>query len=300
MAHPISNRSTSSVEVPAFEADGNLLALLPKEALDRLGAFSKKHKDQHLGVDIKIVIVGENRDFAVLATQIKSAFLLHSTSSDQSGQPEFPSVEHLIACIAASRVDAGHSIKPNGSAMTALIARFSRAISRAAMIAGDELIHKALERPTDIGAIVELLRSTVPLLSAEQEIDPRLGGSVASLDAEEELLERASGLKDAKWVGDYLSINPKSVAAKARRNELLAIQRGDRNLYPTFQFKDGKVIPGIREILEVLPLTNGWSRLSFLLNPDPGLDDRSPIQAFTNDRETTLALARNADIQGAA
>jgi hypothetical protein len=156
-----------------------------------------------------------------------------------------------------------------------------------------------LERSTDIGAVVEFLRSTAPLLSAEQDIDPQLKGSIASLEAEDALIQRAGGLKDPKWVGDYLSISPKSVAAKARRNELLAISRGDRNLYPAFQFKNGQIVPGVRELLGVLPLTNGWSRLSFLLSPDQGLDDRSPIAAFETDPEAALEVARNADTQGA-
>lgn len=201
-------------------------------------------------------------------------------------------------------VDVRH--QPSGSADTrsdavaALLARLGRAVGRAAKVADDELVHKALERPTDVGALVEFLRLAVPLLSAEQEIDPKLGDSLASLDVEEELVRKAGGLRDAKWVAEYLSIAPKSVAAKARRNELLAIPRGDRNLYPTFQFRNGQMIRGIREILDVLPLTNGWSRLSFLLTPDPGLDDRAPIEAFATDPEAALALAANVGSQGAA
>jgi hypothetical protein len=189
---------------------------------------------------------------------------------------------------------------PERPAVTALITRFGRALSRAASIAGDDLIYKALERSTDIGAIVEFLRSTAPLLSAEEEIDPQLEGGIASLEAEDALIRLAGGLKDANWVGEYLSINPKSVAAKARRNELLAISRGDRNLYPAFQFRNGQVVLGIRELLEVLPLTNGWSRLSYLLTKVPGLGDLSPIEAFAADRDAALELARNADLQGAA
>ena len=116
----------------------------------------------------------------------------------------------------------------------------------------------------------------------------------------DELIRRAGGLKTATWVADYLAISPKSVAAKARRGEVLALTRGDRNLYPAFQFQDGQVLPGLRELLGALPLTNGWSQLSFLLTPDPGLGDRSPLEAFRTDREAVLAVAASADRQGAA
>jgi hypothetical protein len=295
------SREPASVEVPAFETDGNLLALLPREALTRIGRASGKRAHPQVRTDIKIVVVGENRDFSVLAAEIKGAWLLHEASGTPPGSgAHASSLDHLLTYLVASAFDTALPLRAGGSAVTALIARFGRALSRAATIAGDDLIYKALERPTDIGAVVELLRSTAPLLSAEQDIDPQLKGTIASLDAEDALIQRAGGIKDAKWVGEYLSISPKSVAAKARRNELLAISRGDRNLYPAFQFKSGQIVPGVRELLEVLPLTNGWSRMSFLLAPDPGLDDRSPIEAFKTDPEAALDLARNADTQGAA
>jgi hypothetical protein len=301
MTHPTPRPEAASVEVPAFEAGGNVLALLPREALERLGHRAGRGRDRPHGADFKIVVVGENRDFSVLAAEIKGAWLLHGASGGQPGQvARHQSLDHVITYLVAAALGTDQPLPPGGPAVAALITRFGRALSRVAITAGEDLIHKALERSTDIGALVELLRSSVPLLSAEQEIDPRLAKNIASLEAEEELLGRAGGLRDAKWVAEYLSINPKSVAAKARRNELLAIPRGDRNLYPAFQFRDGQVVPGVREILEVLPLTNGWSRLSYLLTPDPGLDDRTPIEAFRTEPEATLALARGADTQGAA
>jgi hypothetical protein len=295
MTHAQPTRSASSLEVPAFETDDGLLALLPKDVVSRraraLGAGTK---------DIEIIIVGENHDFSVLAAEIKSAWAQLSASRSGLSDARPDSQGPLITFLLASALAAHPRANPNGPALTALIGRLARAINRATTVAGDDLIHKALEQPTDIGSIVELLRSTVPLLSAEQEIDPNLGNALASLEGEEDLVRRAGGLKDTDWVAKYLSINPKSVAAKARRNELLAVTRGDRNLYPAFQFKDGTVIAGIRDILTVLPLRNGWSRLSFFLTPDPGLDDRSPTEAFEIDPDATLALAAAADAQGAA
>ena len=296
-------RKSPSVEVPAFEADGNLLALLPRSALSQLRSKpgKKAHRQDLTNIKVVVVGVGQNHDFAAMAAQINGAWRVHAASAvhlvnvENSGLLDATRAQLITSTLGS----AFHQVSED-PAVNALITRFGRALSRAAAIAGDDLIYKALERSTDIGAVIEFLRSTTPLLSAEEELDPQLESSIASLEAEEALIYSAGGLKDAKWVGEYLSINPKSVAAKARRNELLAISRGDRNLYPAFQFRNGQVIPGIRELLEALPLTNGWSRLSFLLTGDPGLDDLSPIEAFATDREAALELARNADVQGAA
>ena len=269
--------------IPAFEAEGNLLALVPKAAL----------ADLHIALtDIQFVVVGKSAGSTALVAELSSAWEQLSTvqrrgrrtyrSPDRRGRDEMTS----------SDVD-------QLTATAALVSRLTRALTRVAGVAGDAFVHQALERPSDMGSIIELLRSALPLLSAERELEPELEAGIAALEAEDDLIRRAGGLKETKWVAQYLAISPKSVAAKARRNELLAIARGDRNLYPAFQFRDGQVVPGLRKILQALPLTNGWSRLSFLLTPDPGLDDRTPLDALRTDRDAVLALAAGADAQGA-
>ena len=268
--------------LPAFEAEGNLLALVPKAALDGLHAAFP---------DVRFVVVGKSAGSTALVAEISSAWDRLSVGQRRSRRTSG----------ARQTVPSASSLGADPiTATSALLSRLTRALTRAAGVAGDDLVHQALERPSDMGAIIDLLRSALPLLSAERDLDPELATGVAVLEAEDDLIRRAGGLKDTKWVADYLAISPKSVAAKARRNEMLAIARGDRNLYPAFQFRDGQVVPGVREILQALPLTNGWSRLGFLLTPDPGLDDQTPLEAFQIDRDAVLALAASADTQGAA
>lgn len=275
-------RQPSPLTIVAFEAEGSLLALLPKAALGR---------DRH----INIVVMGASSGSNALIAELKS----FSTSSAVALKHVHGDTRSFdVDLIVRTHPDQDH--ERSATALTALLSRLQRALQRVANAASDDLVHRALERPSDMGVIIDLLRSTLPELSAELELDPELGDQISSLEAEEDLIRRAAGLKDAKWVADYLAISPKSVAAKARRNELLALTRGDRNLYPAFQFQEGQVIGGIREVLQALQLTNGWSRLSFFLTPDPGLDDRSPIEAFGSDREAVLALAARPDTQGAS
>ena len=69
MTHALPTRSTSSLEVPAFETDDSLLALLPKDIVNR-GARARGAGAK----DIEIVVVGESHDFSVLAAEIKSAW----------------------------------------------------------------------------------------------------------------------------------------------------------------------------------------------------------------------------------
>ena len=288
MTQTTTARPASPMTIPAFETGGNLLALVPKSALG----------EGHNAIDI--IIVGKSSGSTALVAELKSAST-QFTNAWKRGRRTSGSFS-MQTRVAAPHfdVDLDVHVEAQGPATAALLSRLVRALTRAAGIAGDELVLRALGRPSDMGAVIDLLRSALPLLSAERELDPTLETGIAALEAEEDLIRCAGGLKDAKWVAEYLGISPKSVAAKARRNELLAITRGDRNLYPAFQFGGGQVVAGVREILEALPLTNGWSRLSFLLTPDPGLDDRTPLDAFSADGEAVIALAAGADTQGAS
>jgi hypothetical protein len=182
----------------------------------------------------------------------------------------------------------------------ALARRLVRALARVQAVGGGSALVDALAEPSDIGSLVSTLAAALPLFAAERELDPALDMRVGSLVAEQRLIERAGGLRDTDWVASFLRIEARSVAAKARRGELLAIRRGDRNFYPAFQFRNGGVIPAIRAVLGVLPLQDGWSRLSFLLTEDPGLDGRTPVEAYDADRESVLAVATTLGEQGGA
>lgn len=289
MPHPPTARPAAAVAVPAFEVDGGLLALLPKTVV---AEFDGRRSGVHF------VVVGESRgSTAAIAELKKAANRLYTTDQTAGSRPW--SRADRVATNDPARFAKG-SRAGGEPAVDVLLARITRALTRAAGLAGDAFVHQALERSSDMGAVIDLLRSTLPLLSAERELDPDLDARVAALAGEDDLIRRAGSLKDIKWVADYLAISPKSVAAKARRKELLAIPRGDRNLYPAIQFRDGQVLPGLREVLQALPLTNGWSQLSFLLAANPGLDDRTPLDALETGRAAVLAVATNIHDQGAA
>src|SRR5271167_4774256 len=96
MTHTLPSRSPSSLEVPAFETDDSLLALLPKDIVNR-GARTPGARAK----DIEIVVIGENHDFSVLAAEIKSAWA--QLSESRSSPPDLrltrqgPLITYLLA-----------------------------------------------------------------------------------------------------------------------------------------------------------------------------------------------------------
>ena len=73
-------------------------------------------------------------------------------------------------------------------------------------------------------------------------------------------------------------VSRQSVEKKVREGALLAVPGpSNRRRYPTIQFDDGALLPGLKEVQAALPTRNGWSVLNFLIHPNSLLDQRRPI-----------------------
>ena len=94
-----------------------------------------------------------------------------------------------------------------------------------------------------------------------------------------------------------LGISRQAVAAKAARRRLLRVFTSDgAALFPTWQFDDGSVVPGLAEILSLFPerAVDGWTLAGWLRTEDPELR-AVPLDALAQgDHETVRALARAA------
>ena len=91
-------------------------------------------------------------------------------------------------------------------------------------------------------------------------------------------LQESGGAFDLSQVTELLGISRQAVDKKVKDDALLAVPgpNGQRR-YPVAQFTEEGVVPGLRQVLAALPSRNAWFRLNFLVNPDPHLDRRRPI-----------------------
>jgi hypothetical protein len=79
-------------------------------------------------------------------------------------------------------------------------------------------------------------------------------------------------------------------------DHLIQVDADGRPAFPAVQFEHGEVIPGIADIRDAAPDTDGWRLLQFLIGTPDGLAGRRPIDVLKhgNDRERgrVFALAR--------
>lgn len=165
--------------------------------------------------------------------------------------------------------------------------RAEHAVNLIAASASPEALARALEAPTDFGALASALGNTV-LAGSALDLDP-LADAVARGTVERERLALvAGGLLSAEQAGRALGgITRQAVDKRRRAKGLLAVRVAGDWRYPAVQFNDeGEApqgLPAILEVAEELGMTQ-WATLDFLLAPDAALDGLSPLEAMRNGR----------------
>lgn len=142
--------------------------------------------------------------------------------------------------------------------------------------------------------VPSLVLSLVRGLPAAETEDPALRDSlVAAAEFKRRMLAAAGGALTAAQVRDVLghkSLQAVYKAAKERR--LLMVDDNGQQLFPAFQFHDGSVLPGIAEVLEAAPHTDGWGVLQYLVSGDAGLGDQRPLDLLKGGPDDVSRVIR--------
>ena len=85
------------------------------------------------------------------------------------------------------------------------------------------------------------------------------------------------------------------VNRRRRAGVLLAIDVGRRGFrYPAWQFVRTGTLPGLERVLRALAGHDSWMQLAFMLDPNPRLNDTSPLAALRAGREDDVVAAAQA------
>jgi hypothetical protein len=93
------------------------------------------------------------------------------------------------------------------------------------------------------------------------------------------MLETAGGTLTSEQVSDVLGITRQAVDKRRASHQLLALTQGKRGYsYPSFQFKDGKTLPGLEDVLAELKALDPWMQMVFFTNPHERLGGDTPLE----------------------
>ena len=138
---------------------------------------------------------------------------------------------------------------------------------------------EALAAPSDTGAVARALAEQAAA-DALRHLEPLAAAIARGAAVRAQLAEAAGGMLSADEAGKALSISRQAVDKRRTAGKLFAVRvRGDWH-YPSAQFRDGEVLPGIEEVIAGMSDASPWSVLDFLLAPDDALDGRPPLAAL--------------------
>lgn len=145
----------------------------------------------------------------------------------------------------------------------------------------------------NIEALVDVYLGTDPLASAMPAIERD------NAEAQARFLRRwpvltADAVAEA---AEHASTNRSATAnrwKKARR--IFGVRVSGREVYPAFQFQDGRPKPVVGKVLKALPDTlSGWQTAFWFTAPNGWLDDRTPLDALRDEPAVLHAAERERD-----
>ena len=189
---------------------------------------------------------------------------------------------------------------PN-SAQAAFLRRAMETLERITAAASPKALTEALAAPTGAGALAQLLSRSELIGAAVAELDPLVPALARNVEHRRELLKRAGGVLSADEAGEIVGVTRQAIDKRRRNGAILAVREGSDWKYPTCQFQDGEVLPGIADIVRGFDTQGAWVALDFLLAADSALGGRSPLEALRHgDRSAVERLVDANDGDGFA
>jgi hypothetical protein len=178
--------------------------------------------------------------------------------------------------------------------------RAERLVRRIATIAGEEGLAEALSASTDAGALARALSNSALLEPAATALEPLASLIAKGAEDKQALIAAAGGLVSTAEVARMLGLSRQAVYKQRRQRRLLAVPHGGEEKFPAIQFTpEGRVWPGLAQVLDAAGIAGAWGTLDFLLTPDDdALDGLCPLEVPQKHPDRLAEVIRLAAAQG--
>lgn len=135
----------------------------------------------------------------------------------------------------------------------------------------DELLKALKQKVADIEAGV---------LGSVLEQNPLAEAKLRGQIRRKELLEAEGGVIGPEELGNLLGITRQSVDKRRKTGTLLALEIGNRFVYPVWQIEGNKTLDDLEDVLAALKDHHAWRKLSFFVHGNVRLGGRSPCRRY--------------------
>lgn len=224
--------------------------------------------------------------------KVRIAVQLFHLSIEQRAEDDTFSVEFKQAPISAS-VALDLAQHATSKVREIFLARGLKALGALNLLDESTLV-EATKASSDYSVLVSAL-TTEEALAPIRSLDPLAGARLRGFDAKRRLLEEEGGCVSSSDAAEIIKVTRQAVDKRRSEGKLLALELGKKGYhYPVWQFE----LRGLERVLAVLPGLDSWQKLSFFLNPNDLLDDKSPLEALRDETMPLEAVERAAQSYG--
>lgn len=163
-----------------------------------------------------------------------------------------------------------------------------------------EDLETAATASTDYQVLLQALMRP-QTISQLRKKDPLAAARLRGIERQAELIEAGEGVLGVDEAAKNLGISRQGVDKRRRNGTLIGLPQGKKYLYPSFQFTQGGTLPHLESILVALSDHDPWMQLTFFVNPNSRLAERSPLAALrAGEVDSVLVAAEQFGEQGAA
>lgn len=180
---------------------------------------------------------------------------------------------------------------------TVFLARAFRALI--ALVEGVP-VEEATAAPTDYDVLLTLLQQP-EALQVLPSMDLLAEARLRGIMAKKQLLLAEDGCISSIDAAAILSISRQGVDKRRSSGKLIGLPKGRTYVYPAWQFSEGRTLPGLEEVLNVLNVRDPWMQTAWMLNGNSRLEGKSPLEVLREgNREAAINAAEIYGEQGAA
>lgn len=175
-----------------------------------------------------------------------------------------------------------------------VLEKTNAALRRVIDAAPKETLVEALRTQTPFDALIHIASSREAVAAIASQIeDPLRSAKARAAKHLLALLTAEGGPIGVEEVSERLGISRAAVDKRRNAGTLIGISDRSRAIaYPSWQFTDRGVLPGLDDALRAIGVQDPWMRMQFFLTHDPDLQAR-PLDALRKGRREDVAAAAN-------
>ncbi len=177
--------------------------------------------------------------------------------------------------------------------ITTLIGEGTKALALAVANLARPVRHRLVRDGDGARVLIEAaLHSTALPAAAKQS--PLLPALLRGAEQRQTLLRADGGSLSGEQTATALGVSRQAVDKQRQRGRLLAVREGAAWRYPAWQLADGRVLPGLPEVLRVLRVQSPWTVMAFVLSRNARLGSRRPLDLLRRGSAEPVVRAAEA------